>query len=163
MTYVTSQNKIRQFVFREKVVMESARTKLPSVVDFITGGNFKGGWWALPNSSAIYNTLTKLRDSPQILVCKLVRGKVTYVSHDILPYLICLSAELPADALARITEVHSGNGRHTLNTESLSSWASQVTMEHARSISRESAIDEIAKLAPHHRELMSELKIADHK
>ena len=53
--------------------------KLPNVVAMVAGQPVRGSWWAHPRGHAIYNTLNALAEHPDVLVTRLVHGKVTFV------------------------------------------------------------------------------------
>src|SRR5713226_6050431 len=52
---------------------------LPNVVAAVAGQPVRGSWWAHPQGHAIYNTLNALAEHPDVLVTRLVQGKVTFV------------------------------------------------------------------------------------
>lgn len=51
---------------------------LPSVVR-LTGGEVKGSWWAHKKGRTIFRALSLLEGHPDVLVTRLVSGKVTYI------------------------------------------------------------------------------------
>ncbi len=52
---------------------------LPNVVAAVAGQPVRGSWWAHPQGHAIYNILNALAEHPDVLVTRLVQGKVTFV------------------------------------------------------------------------------------
>ncbi len=52
---------------------------LPSVAALVTGAPVKGSWWSHPKGRAIFAACGLLADDPDVLITKLVDGKVTYV------------------------------------------------------------------------------------
>jgi hypothetical protein len=52
---------------------------LPNVVAVVAGQPVHGSWWAHPQGHAIYQTLNALAEHPDVLVTRLVHGKVTFV------------------------------------------------------------------------------------
>lgn len=57
--------------------------KLPSVCTLITGVPLRGSWWSHPLAQTIFQVNQKLEDHPDVLVTKLVSGKVTFVHRDL--------------------------------------------------------------------------------
>ena len=51
----------------------------PSVGGLITGGPVKGSWWSHPLAHTIFRVNELLEDHGDVLICKLVDGKVTFV------------------------------------------------------------------------------------
>lgn len=62
--------------------------RLPSVASLVAGEPVKGSWWGHPKSHAIFQEAQKLAAHPDVLVCKLVSGKVTYVHRRLWPALL---------------------------------------------------------------------------
>ena len=75
------------FVARHGVVLASARGEVPTLVDAISGEPVRGSWWGHPKSHLIFRVLEAVYDSPQVLVCRLVGGKVTLVHRRLWPAL----------------------------------------------------------------------------
>jgi hypothetical protein len=61
-----------------------ADPKFPSVTGFVAG-NVRGSWWAHPQSHEMYNLACQLRGHPDVLMVKLVSGKVTLVHRPLWP------------------------------------------------------------------------------
>lgn len=57
--------------------------KLPSVCTLITGEPLRGSWWSHPFAQTIFQVNQKLEDHPDVLLTKLVSGKVTLVHRDL--------------------------------------------------------------------------------
>lgn len=53
--------------------------KFPSIVGFVTGEKIKGTWWGHKKGHEIFSISRKIRDKDDILVVKLISGKVTYI------------------------------------------------------------------------------------
>jgi hypothetical protein len=53
--------------------------KLPSVCRLITGTALKSSWWSHPLAQTIFNINEQLEDHADVLITKLVSGKVTFV------------------------------------------------------------------------------------
>lgn len=58
---------------------------LPSVAGIIAGESIRGSWWSHPKGQAIFARLQQLEDDDEVLVTRLVSGKVTYVHKSLWP------------------------------------------------------------------------------
>lgn len=59
--------------------------KLPSVCTLITGEPLKSSWWSHPLAQTIFQVNEQLEDHPDVLITKLVSGKVTFVHRNLWP------------------------------------------------------------------------------
>ena len=82
-------------VFRELkkwgLVLESD-PKLPSVCTVITGEPMKGSWWSHPMAQTIFQVNERLDDHPDVLIAKLLAGKVTFVHRQFWPALLAVAS-----------------------------------------------------------------------
>jgi hypothetical protein len=62
-----------------------ADPKPPSVTGFVAGDNLRGSWWTHPQSHEMYNLACHLRAHPDVLMVKLISGKVTLVHRPLWP------------------------------------------------------------------------------
>lgn len=149
MAYNTSQRKLLEFVRTNQIVAESAKgLPVPSLVRYMVGTEYSGGWWSLENSSTIYNALQTLRDREEILVCKLAKGKITLVHEDSHLPLVSLATRFPSSALDRIVEQHEADGRHRTTKIPVGIWwtASRLFIE--APLSEADALQRLDELAP---------------
>ena len=68
-----------EFVKEHGVVLEAARGPVPSLVEAIIGASVRGSWWGHHRAHEIFQLTRAMRSSPDVLVCRLVDGKITYV------------------------------------------------------------------------------------
>src|SRR5881628_2865401 len=94
------------------IAVESARASVPSLAHAIAGEPIRGSWWAHPKGKDIFALSRAIRRSPDVLVCRLVDGKITYVHRRLWPALVRLAGRFPRARLAALTEVHTAAGRH---------------------------------------------------
>ena len=64
---------------------------LPSVASLVVGAPVKGSWWSHPKGRAIFAACGMLADHPDVLISKLVSGKVTYVHRRLWGALLCVA------------------------------------------------------------------------
>ena len=120
------------FVERHGVVLESARGPAPNLAEEIAGEPIRGSWWGHHKAREIFCCSRAVRDSQDILVCRLVEGKVTYVHRRLWPALVKLHERFRRDNLNAIREVHTPQGRHEAMTIPFPDWVpEQVTTEAA--------------------------------
>ena len=100
------------FVKKHGVVLESARGPVPSLAEAVVGRPIRGGWWAHPQGRAIFALTRAVRDSRDVLVCRLIGGKITYVHRRMWPALVKASDQYPRRHLAQLREMHTRSGRH---------------------------------------------------
>jgi len=66
--------------------------RLPSVVSLVAGKAIRGSWWGHPIGSAIYRETNKLADRSDVVVLKLLNGKVTFVLDNLWPHLYAIGS-----------------------------------------------------------------------
>ena len=76
------------FVKRHGVVLQAARGPVPSLAEAIAGGPIRGSWWGHPKGREIFQIAEAICASPEVLVCKFVDGKVTYIHRRLWPALV---------------------------------------------------------------------------
>ena len=122
-------------VEKHGIVLESARGPVPSLASWIAGEEIRGSWWAHAEAEQIWILTRGLRESEDILVCRLLRGKVTYVHRRLWPALVRLADRFRADRITGIEEVHTPQGHHVATETPFPEWVPQSVLEGADSIS----------------------------
>jgi hypothetical protein len=64
--------------------------KLPSVCSLVTGAPLRGSWWSHPLAQTIFQVNEKLEDHPDVLITKLISGKVTFVHRNLWPEIVAI-------------------------------------------------------------------------
>ena len=127
------------FVKANGVVLESGRGPVPSLAETIAGAPIRGSWWAHPKANDIFLCSRAVRASADVLVCRLVGGKVTYVHRRLWPALVRLAGRLNADRLASIQEVHTPAGRHKVNVTDFPKWVPKDAVQAATRLTEKEA------------------------
>lgn len=104
------------------IVLVSAKGSLPRMTDAIAGEAIKGSWWGHPAGKKIFSILEAVTDSDQVLVCRLVEGKLTLVHRRLWPMLASAAARLAPGQIARVTQEHSASGRHVNHEVAYPNW-----------------------------------------
>jgi hypothetical protein len=112
----------RRFVKKHGVVLEAGRGPVPSLAATVAGEVIRGSWWGHPKGHEIFGLTRALRDWREVLVCRVVGGKVTYVHRRLWPALVRLAARFDDDRLAALHDVHTAAGRHELRTTPFPQW-----------------------------------------
>ena len=128
------------FVRERGVVLVSGKGPVPRLTEAIVNGPIKGSWWAHPQSHPIFNVLKAVTNSEEILVCRLVDGKVTLVHRRLWPALVRVAKRFPANRIGQVREEHTPAGRHAIREVPFPKWV-PVGVEHdAECIGEEEAL-----------------------
>ncbi len=131
------------FVKQHGVVLASARGPVPSLAEAIAGEPIRGSWWAHPKSHAIYAVLAAVEASPDVLVCRLVGGKRTFVHRRLWPALVRAASRFPRATLARVREVHTARGRHALSATPFPRWVPAAVAQRATALALDDALAQL--------------------
>ena len=128
------------FVEGHGVVLVSAKGPVPRLTEAIAGEPMKGSWWGHPKSHQIFAILEAVTASEDILVCRLVKGKITLVHRRLWPALVRLANQFPPDQIAKVRQEHKASGRHVNKEVPFPRWVPAEVMKQASSISAAEAI-----------------------
>jgi hypothetical protein len=128
------------FVREHGVILVSAKGAVPSLTEAIVGEPIKGSWWAHSQSHHIFAILGAVTDSEQVLVCRLINGKVTLVHRRLWPSLVRLAARFAPEQLAKVREEHTASGRHVTHEEPFPQWVPSDVLAEAGNISEHEAL-----------------------
>jgi hypothetical protein len=128
------------FVREHGVVLVSAKGKVPRLTEAIVGEPIKGSWWAHSQSHHIFGILEAIADSEQVLVCRLINGKVTLVHRRLWPSLVRLASRFAPEQLAKVREEHTAPGRHVSHEVPFPQWVPPYVLEEAKSTGENEAL-----------------------
>jgi hypothetical protein len=128
------------FVNEHGIVLASAKGPAPRLAEIIAGEPIKGSWWAHPKSRDIFQVFQSLGERPDILVCKLVDGKVTFVHRRLWPALIRMAHRFAAERLAQVDQLHTETGRHVNRVVPFPDWADPESLDEARLLGEPEAL-----------------------
>ena len=63
---------------------------LPNLCRLAVGERVRGSWWAHPRAQEIFQVYDALEDHPDVLIMKLISGKVTYIDRTIWPQVVAV-------------------------------------------------------------------------
>ncbi len=131
------------FVSTHGLVLESATGPVPSLAEAIAGERLRGSWWAHARGHEIFAVTRTIRDSPDVLVCRLVEGKITYVHRRLWPALVRLSERFPRGHLARLREVHTASGKHVIEEVAFPTWVPPEVAAQTSALDAQGALQQL--------------------
>jgi hypothetical protein len=127
------------FVRQHGIVLVSAKGSAPRLTEAIAGEPIKGSWWAHSKSHQIFAVLQKLEASPDILVCRFMSGRVTFVHRRLWPAIVKLASHFRPEQLAQIRQEHTASGKHVNHLTVYPQWVPAATLEEAKRLTRQDA------------------------
>ena len=128
------------FVERHGVVLVSAKGPAPKLIEAIVGEPIAGNWWAHPQSHHIYAIVEAVTESPQVLVCRLINGKVTLIHRRLWPALVRLAEHFSAEQVAQVHEEHTSSGRHVVRQVQYPEWVPPQVASQAKAMGEQEAL-----------------------
>ncbi|MBI3820470.1 MAG: hypothetical protein HY286_17405 [Planctomycetes bacterium] len=119
------------FVVSHGVVLESGAGPVPSLAETIAGGAIRGSWWSHREAKNIFLCTRAVREDADMLVCKLVGGKITYVHRRLWSALVRLADQIDEDRLHSIGEVHTKTGKHKITLNAFPNWVPEAVRREA--------------------------------
>ena len=127
------------FVKKHGAVLASARGPLPSLAEAIVGETIKGSWWAHPQGQLLFRLGTAVAESREVLVCKLVGGKLTYVHRRLWPALLAVQPRRKGQGLDRVVHEHTPSGAHKASAIPYPKWLPPEVLEEAAKLDEATA------------------------
>jgi hypothetical protein len=147
------------FVEQHGVVLETGRGPRPNLAEAVAGEHIDGSWWAHKKGRAIFRATRAARDSDQILVCRLVCGKITYVHRRLWPAIVRLAESLEKKTISALREEHSSSGAHRVRMIPFPRWVPREVRRAAKNISEEEAQRQLGDwIEPYLRKRLGALK-----
>ena len=136
------------FVKRHGIVLQAARGVVPNLAEAIAGEPIRGSWWGHAKSRTIFRATQAVCDSPEILVCKLIDGKVTYVHRRLWPALVKLAPRFSKKQLAKAWDEHTKSGAHVARETAFPDWVPPEIIKEAEALSITEAEQTLSALLP---------------
>ena len=121
------------------VVLASAKGPAPRLAELIAGESIKGSWWAHPKGHKIFAIFQQIDKSPDILVCRLVNGKVTFVHRRLWPALVRVAHRFQANQLAQVHQEHTPSGHHVSHELPFPEWVPPEVFAEAQRLGEQQA------------------------
>jgi len=134
------------WVKRCGIAVESAHARVPSLARTVAGGSLRGSWWAHPKGNDIFLLSQVIRGSPEVLVCRLVDGKITYIHRRLWPALVSLAGRFPKQRLAALKDVHTPSGKHKLLVTPFPGWVPNEVLQAAQKLTEKQAASQLTSV-----------------
>jgi hypothetical protein len=141
---MTSKDAI-DFVQLHGIVLESAGGPVPNLAEAVAGSPIGGSWWGHPRGQDIYAATRAVRDSRDVLVFRLLGGKVTYIHRRLWPAVVRLADKLGKDRLTSIHDEHTDSGAHQVVETPFPQWVPPEVKALADRLSEEEAISQLGE------------------
>jgi hypothetical protein len=129
-----------KFVEKHGVVLASAKGAAPRLTEAIVGAPITGSWWSHAKSREIYGVLNAVAESQDVLVCRLVDGKVTLVHRRLWPFLVRIADRFSAEQLAQVHDEHTPSGRHARREVAFPEWVPADVVKKAKAVDEDEAL-----------------------
>ena len=104
------------------MVLESAKGPVSNLVETIVGEPVRGNWWAHTRAGSAFQATRWVRESTDVLTCRLVDRKITFVHRRLWPSLARLGDRIGPRRIDAIVEEHGPTGAHHLSTVLFPAW-----------------------------------------
>src|SRR5438067_7423790 len=141
---LTPKNAIA-FVRSHGIVLEGARGPVPILAEAVAGERIHGGWWGHAKGREIFAATRVVRASSEVLACRLLGGKVTYIHRRIWPAIVRLADKLNMDLLAAIREQHTASGSHRIVETPFADWVASEVQDAANRLTEEEALSQLGE------------------
>ena len=131
------------FIKEHGVVLASAKGPVPRLAEAIVNEPISGSWWAHPKSHHIFDIFQAVTDSKDVLVCRLVNGKVTFVHRRLWPALVRVAKRFPSAQISQVHEEHTTSGRHVTREVPYPNWVPRAVAKCAKDMSEKQALDSL--------------------
>lgn len=128
------------FVEKHGVVLASAKGPAPRLIEAIAGEPIHGNWWSHPKANAIFGVLSEAGESPDVLVCRLVNGRITLVHRRLWPALVRIAARFAPEHVCQVRNEHTASGRHVAHEVAFPGWVPDDVLEQARNLAEDDAL-----------------------
>jgi hypothetical protein len=132
------------FVRDRGIVLVSANGPAPKLTEAIIGEPIKGSWWAHPQGHHIFRIVRAVSESDEVLVCRLVKGKLTLVHRRLWPALVRLAERFGPEHLAQVREEHTPSGSHVSREIAFPQWVPPEIAQQAQAMSEQEALIALA-------------------
>lgn len=133
-----------KFIEKHGVVLVSAKGPVPRLTEAIGGSPIKGSWWGHPKGQQIFAILEGVTNSEDVLVCRLIKGKLTLVHRRLWPALVRIADRFPPEQVSQVVQEHTSSGRHVNKEVPFPIWVPPKILKQAKSISEADAIEALS-------------------
>jgi hypothetical protein len=134
---------IHRLLEEHGVLLESAHGPVPSVAELVAGEQIRGSWWGHPKGEEIFRATRALRDAPDVVVTRLINGKITFVHRRLWPAVVRLASRFDTRRLAQVKDEHAAGGRHVASEVPFPRWVPEEVITVATAITEEDALNQL--------------------
>ena len=145
---VLSASEALAFVREHGVVLVSAKGKGRNLVEVIAGEPLKGNWWGHPAGKRIFSVLDAVTESEEVLVCRLIDGKITLVHRRLWPALVRLAEAFAPERISQVLNGHTASGRHVRRSVAFADWVAPEVAQEAETLGENEARALLAEWLP---------------
>jgi hypothetical protein len=135
-----TNDQAKSFVQKHGVVLASGKGPVPRLAEAVVSEPITGSWWSHPKAQEIFTVLQAVVESGDVLVCRLVEGKVTLVHRRLWPALVRVAERFPKNHVTQVRQEHTASGRHVNREVPFPKWVPLEVRERAKVISEEEAL-----------------------
>jgi len=132
-----------EWVREQGMVLQSARGPIPNLAEYVAGEPIRGSWWGHPAGHGIFEVLTRLMESPDLVATRLINGNITLVHRRLWPALVRVAERFPAERLASVDEEHGASGAHRTVEIPFPDWVPDEEVTAARLLTVDAALAEL--------------------
>jgi hypothetical protein len=134
-----------KFVDAHGIVLISAKGPVPRLTEYIVGGTIKGSWWAHPQGRAIFTLINAVEDSGDVLICRMIDGKLTMVHRRLWPSLVRAAKHFAPEQIAQIVQEHTAAGKHVNREIAFPDWVPAEVFTTAAGLTEQDAVTAFTK------------------
>jgi hypothetical protein len=127
------------FIEQHGIVLLAGKGSAPRLTEAIAGETISGSWWGHAKGKRIFTVLQDVGESPDVLFCRLLAGKITLVHRRLWPALVAASKRLPVAQLAWVQQEHTASGRHRNTIIPYPDWVPEECIAAAAMLSEDEA------------------------
>jgi hypothetical protein len=131
------------WIREQGMVLQSARGPIPNLAEYVAGEPIRGSWWGHPAGHDIFEVLTHLMESPDLIATRLINGKITLIHRRLWPALVRVAERFPAERLAAVDEEHTASGAHRTVEIPFPGWVPAEEMTAARLLTVDAALAQL--------------------
>jgi hypothetical protein len=129
-----------EYLREQGVVLASAKGAVPRLIDAILGEPIRGNWWSHPKGRFIYGVLSDVCDAEEVLVRRLLGGKVTLIHRRLWPALVRVAGQFDPSQISQVHDEHTANGRHAKREIPFPRWVPSDVRERAALLTEREAL-----------------------
>jgi hypothetical protein len=129
-----------EFIEKHGAVLASAKGPVPNLAEAIAAGPIKGSWWGHAKNHQIFTIFEGVVDSGDVLVCRLINGKRTFVHRRLWPALARAAKHFDKKQISQVTEEHTSSGRHVAHEIPFPKWVPKEVLTESKKMSEKEAL-----------------------